>query len=68
MRCEVKLPGINSVKDILLDVGEDRIVVTAVKTKHLLDVFLPVNMDSNKASANFVIDDHTLNLSVPIVS
>ena len=68
LRCEVKLPGINSVKDILLDVGEDRIVVTAVKTKHLLDVFLPVNMDSNKASANFVIDDHTLNLSVPIVS
>ena len=68
LRCEVKLPGINSVKDIVLDVGEDRIVVTAVKTSHLLDVFLPVNLDNDKASARFVIDDHTLNLSVPILS
>ena len=68
LRCEVKLPGINSVKNITLDVGEDRLVVTAVKTKHLLDVFLPVNMDNNKASANFVIENHTLNLSVPILS
>ena len=53
--------------DILLDVGEDRIVVTAVKTKHLLDVFLPVNIDNKQASAKYVIDDHTLYLSVPIL-
>ena len=68
LTCEVKLPGINSAMDILLDVGEDRIVVTAVKTKHLLDVFLPVNMDNKLASAKYVIDDHTLYLSVPILS
>ena len=67
LRCEVKLPGVSSVKDILLDVGGDRIVVTAVKTRHLLDVFLPVNMDNNKASAQFIIDEHTLNLTVPII-
>lgn len=67
LTCDVKLPGITSVRDILLDIGEDRIVVTSVKTKHLLDVFLPVNMDNKQASAKYVIDDRTLYISVPIL-
>ena len=67
LKCRVNLPGVASVKDISLDLGEDRIVLDCVKTKHHLDVFLPYNMDVDKSSATFIRDEHVLSLTLPIL-
>ena len=67
LNCKIMLPGVSSVKDIALDVGEDRIVVKCSKTKHLLDIFLPHNLDNVNTSATFIIDEHTLNVTIPLV-
>ena len=67
LKCRVNLPGVNSVKDITLDLGEDRIVLNCSKTRHHLDIFLPYNMNVDKSSATFIRDEHVLSLTLPIV-
>ena len=67
LKCRVSLPGVTSVSDLSLDVGEDRIVVSCVKTNHLLDIFLPYNMDVNKTTATFALDKHDLHLTLPLL-
>ena len=67
LQCRILLPGVSSAKDICLDVGEDRLVLSCEKTKHSLDVFLPYKLDSNKASSVFVLDEQALNITIPLL-
>jgi len=67
LKCRIVLPGVNSAKDVVLDVGEDRLVVTCSKTRHLLDIFLPHTLDADNASASFVIEEHVLNINIPLL-
>merc|ERR1719234_1447887 len=43
LRVEVDLPGVKSGKEVVVDVGEDRLVVCSPKC-YLLDIFLPYNL------------------------
>ena len=67
LKCRVNLPGVTTVKDITLDLGEDRIVLNCSKTKHHLDIFLPYNMNVEKSTATFIRDEHVLSLTLPIL-
>jgi len=67
LKCRVMLPGVNSAKEVVLDVGEDRLVVTCSKTHHLLDIFLPHTLDADNTSASFVMEEHVLNINIPLL-
>ena len=67
LRCRILLPGVKSAKDICLDVGEDRLVLSCEKTKHSLDIFLPYKMNNNSTSSVFVLDEQALNITIPLL-
>ena len=50
-----------------MEVGEDRIVVEARKCGHLLDVFVPFDIDRDAAGAEFHRDKQVLTLTMPLV-
>ncbi|MPC36174.1 PIH1 domain-containing protein 1 [Portunus trituberculatus] len=49
---EVELPSVVTGQKVEVNVGEDRLVVEA--PRNLLDVFVPVSLDSDKAKAFFI--------------
>ena len=67
LSCKFWLPGAVSSADILLDVGEDRIVLDSKKTRHFLDIFLPCNMNNERTSAVFTLDDQLLMVTIPLL-
>ena len=64
---EVELPGVRSVRELLVEVGEDRIVVEARKCGHLLDVFVPFDIDQDAVGAEFHRDKQVLTLTMPLL-
>ena len=64
---EVELPGVRSAREMLVEVGEDRIVVEARKCGYLLDVFVPFNIDQDAAGAEFHRDKQVLTLTMPLI-
>ena len=54
-------------RELLVEVGEDRIVVEARKCGHLLDVFVPFDIDRDAAGAEFHRDKQVLTLTMPLV-
>jgi len=64
---EVELPGVRSVRELLVEVGEDRIVVEARKCGYLLDVFVPFEVDQDAVGAEFHRDKQVLTLTMPLL-
>lgn len=62
---EVELPSVMTGQKVEVNVGEDRLVVEA--PRNLLDVFVPVSLDSDKAKAYFITSSRVLMLKVPII-
>ena len=65
----IELPGINTKKDILLDIGEDRLVCEAKNnTQHyILDIFLPYRLNQEQCEAKFIKDQSSLTLEIYIL-
>ncbi len=57
---------VRSVRELTLDVGEDRVVLEARKVGYLLDIFLPFNVDNNSCSAQFHRDEQVLTVHMLI--
>ena len=63
---EVNLSGISSAKSIVLDVGEDRIVLHTRPQMYELDIFLPYNLIQEDCGSQFNVDSHILTITMPI--
>lgn len=50
---EIKLPGIASARSLLLDVGEDRLVLNARPSLYHLDIFHPFIIDQESSMAQY---------------
>jgi hypothetical protein len=60
----IRLPGVASGREVDLDVGEDRLVLSS--EKYELDIFLPLRLDAARAQARFVVYEQLLTVETPI--
>ncbi|XP_017294082.1 PIH1 domain-containing protein 1 [Kryptolebias marmoratus] len=65
---EIKLPGVTSSCSLVLDVGEDRLVLTARPSLYHLDVFHPFFVDQEKSVAQYNRSTQILTVTMPVVS
>ncbi|TRY93202.1 hypothetical protein DNTS_006324 [Danionella cerebrum] len=54
---EILLPGVTSTRSLVLDLGEDRLVLTARPSLFHLDIFFPLIIDQEKSIAHFIMSD-----------
>lgn len=65
---EIKLPGVLSSHSLILDVGEDRLVLKAHPSLFQLDIFHPFLINQEKSVAQFNIKTQVLTVTMPVVS
>ncbi|MCJ8738923.1 hypothetical protein PDJAM_G00041170 [Pangasius djambal] len=65
---EVQLPGVSSVRSLVLDLGEDRLVLNARPSLFYLDIFLPVLIDQENSGAQYNTDTQVLTVTMPVIS
>lgn len=65
---EIKLPGVPSSRSLVLDVGEDRLVLTARPSLFHLDVFHPFLVDQENSVAQYNRSTQILTVTMPVVS
>ncbi|KAM7386043.1 hypothetical protein PAMA_008928 [Pampus argenteus] len=65
---EIKLPGVLSSRSLVLDVGEDRLVLTARPSLFHLDIFHPFLTDQNNSVAQYNSSTQILTVTMPVVS
>ena len=64
---EIKLPNITSAKSILLDIGEDRLVLCTRPKQYELDIYLPFNLKQAECGAQFDLRNHILTVTMPVI-
>ncbi|KAL3987620.1 hypothetical protein ACER0C_014735 [Sarotherodon galilaeus] len=65
---EIKLPGVGSSRSLVLDVGEDRLVLTARPSLFHLDIFHPFLVDQENSVAHYNSSTQILTVTMPVVS
>ncbi|XP_041672971.1 PIH1 domain-containing protein 1 [Cheilinus undulatus] len=65
---EIKLPGVLSSRSLVLDVGEDRLVLSARPSLFYLDIFHPFLINQEKSVAQYNIRTQILTVTMPVVS
>ncbi|XP_055009037.1 PIH1 domain-containing protein 1 isoform X2 [Boleophthalmus pectinirostris] len=65
---EIKLPGITSVRSLLLDVGEDRLVLNARPSLYHMDIFHPFLINQESSMAQYNTTTQILTVTMPVVS
>ncbi|XP_037545331.1 PIH1 domain-containing protein 1 [Nematolebias whitei] len=65
---EIKLPGVTSSRSLVLDVGEDRLVLTARPSLYHLDIFHPFLVDQENSVAQYNKSTQILTVTMPVVS
>lgn len=65
---EIKLPGVPSARSLVLDVGEDRLVLTARPSLYHLDIFHPFLVDQENSVAQYNTSTQILTVTAPVVS
>uniref|UniRef100_A0A8D3B697 PIH1 domain-containing protein 1 n=2 Tax=Scophthalmus maximus TaxID=52904 RepID=A0A8D3B697_SCOMX len=65
---EIKLPGVPSSRSLVLDVGEDRLVLTARPSLFHLDIFHPFLVDQVNSMAQYNKSTEILTVTMPVVS
>ncbi|XP_074552045.1 PIH1 domain-containing protein 1 [Halichoeres trimaculatus] len=65
---EIQLPGVPSSRSLVLDVGEDRLVMTARPSLFHLDIFHPFLVDQEKSMAQYNNSTQILTVTMPVVS
>ncbi|KAF7647517.1 hypothetical protein LDENG_00171200 [Lucifuga dentata] len=64
---EIKLPGVASARSLVLDVGEDRLLLHARPSLFYLDVFHPLSVDQDKSTAQYNTHTQLLTVSMPLL-
>ncbi|XP_075046483.1 PIH1 domain-containing protein 1 [Mixophyes fleayi] len=65
---EISLPKVSSVRSLILDLGEDRIVLLGRPDLYHLDIFIPYNIVQEKSGAQFNKDTKVLTITMPVQS
>lgn len=65
---EIKLPGIASARSLLLDVGEDRLVLNARPSMFHLDIFHQFFINQERSVAQYNTTTQILTVTMPVVS
>ncbi|XP_060758356.1 PIH1 domain-containing protein 1 isoform X3 [Neoarius graeffei] len=65
---EVQLPGVSSVQSLVLDLGEDRLVLNARPSLFYLDIFLPFLISQENSGAQYNTDTQVLTVTMPVIS
>ncbi|OCT73126.1 PIH1 domain-containing protein 1 isoform X1 [Xenopus laevis] len=63
---EISLPNVTSVRSLVLDLGEDRIVLWGRPDLYHLDIFLPYNIVQEESGAQFNRDTKVLTITMPV--
>ncbi|CAF1442529.1 unnamed protein product [Rotaria sp. Silwood1] len=63
---DIQLPKVKSAKTITLDIGTDRIVLTTRSNIYHLDIWLPIDIDSDECGAQFDKATHILTITMPV--
>ena len=63
---EVRLPGIKNANSVMVDVGEDRLVVCTRPKLFKLDVFLPFNLVQEDCGSQFNVSSSILTVTMPV--
>lgn len=64
---EIQLPGVSSSRSLLLDLGEDRMVLTARPSLYLLDCYFPLNIEPETSVAQFNRTTQILTVTMTVV-
>jgi hypothetical protein len=62
---KIKLPAVISGREVSLDVGEDRLILSS--KNYDLDIFLPLKLNGAMAKARFIQDEQLLVVETPII-
>lgn len=65
---EILLPGVSSARSLVLDLGEDRLVLIARPSLFHLDIFFPMLIDQENSVAQYNTNTQTLTVTMPVVS
>ncbi|XP_063798947.1 PIH1 domain-containing protein 1 [Pseudophryne corroboree] len=65
---EISIPKVSSVRSIVLDLGEDRIVLLGRPDLYHLDIFMPYNIVQEESGAQFNKDTKVLTITMPVQS
>ncbi|CAL9693525.1 unnamed protein product [Knipowitschia caucasica] len=65
---EIKLPGITSARSLLLDIGEDRLVLKARPSMYHLDIFHPFLIEQQSSMAQYNTSTQILTVTMPVAS
>jgi len=63
---EIKLPAVEKASSVLVDIGEDRLVVCTRPKRYLLDAFLPYNLIQEDCGAQFDVRTKCLTVTMPV--
>nr|XP_033816683.1 PIH1 domain-containing protein 1 isoform X2 [Geotrypetes seraphini] len=63
---EIALPKVPSVRSLVLDLGEDHIVLWARPSLYHLDIYLPYNVIQEESGAQFQRNSKVLTLTMPV--
>lgn len=65
---EIQLPGVSSARSLLLDLGEDRLVLNARPSLFHLDIFFPFLIEQESSAAQYNTNTQVLTVTMPVVS
>ncbi|KAM4652743.1 PIH1 domain-containing protein 1 [Discoglossus pictus] len=63
---EISLPKVSSVRSLVLDLGEDRIVLFGRPDLYHLDIFIPYNIIQEESGAQFNKSSKVLTITMPV--
>ncbi|KAM9298798.1 PIH1 domain-containing protein 1 [Gastrophryne carolinensis] len=63
---EISLPKVSSVRSLVLDLGEDRIVLLGRPDLYIMDIFIPYNIIQEESGAQFNKDTKVLTITMPV--
>ncbi|KAI7803030.1 PIH1 domain-containing protein 1 [Triplophysa rosa] len=65
---EIQLPGVMSARSLVLDLGEDRLLLIARPSLFHLDIFFPLLIDQENSVAEYNTNTQMLTVTMPVVS
>ncbi|XP_018429033.1 PREDICTED: PIH1 domain-containing protein 1 [Nanorana parkeri] len=63
---EISLPRVSSVRSLVLDLGEDQIVLLGRPDLYHMDIFIPYNIIQEESGAQFNKDTKVLTITMPV--
>jgi len=64
---DIQLPQVKTSKTLTLDIGTDRVVLSTRSNIYYLDIWLPIDIDSDECGAQFDKATHILTITMPVM-